>query len=281
MVLKSHAKINLSLSVNKKLANGLHEIQSFFCLISLFDSISIQKRRDKKKVDKILFKGPFAKNVKNDNNSVKRVLSFLRKNQLISDFYNIKINKKIPVFAGLGGGTSNAAVILKFLMGKKIKKDIFERIVSHVGSDLRLFIQNQGFLKNLKTVVTNPYKHQFYFLLVYPHIKSSTKTVYLNVKGFSKKRQIKKSQTFKEKNLFIETLIEQKNDLQLIVEKKHPIIKEIIDSIGKKKGCYLSRMTGSGTTCFGLFKNKSYLKAALKSLRTKYPKFWFSTAKTI
>ena len=252
----------------------------FFCLISLFDSISIQKRRYKKKVDKILFKGPFAKNVKNDNNSVKRVLSFLRKNQLISDFYNIKINKKIPVFAGLGGGTSNAAVILKFLMGKKIKKDIFERIVSHVGSDLRLFIQNQGFLKNLKTVVTNPYKHQFYFLLVYPHIKSSTKTVYLNVKGFSKKRQIK-SQTFREKNLFIETLIEQKNDLQLIVEKKHPIIKEIIGSIGKKKGCYLSRMTGSGTTCFGLFKNKTYLKAALKSLRTKYPKFWFSTAKTI
>ena len=280
MVLKSHAKINLSLSVNKKLANGLHEIQSFFCLISLFDSISIQKRRDKKKVDKILFKGPFAKNVKNDNNSIKRVLSFLRKNQLISDFYNIKINKKIPVFAGLGGGTSNAAVILKFLMGKKIKKDIFERIVSHVGSDLRLFIQNQGFLKNLKTVVTNQYKHQFYFLLVYPYIKSSTKTVYLNVKGFSKKRQIK-SQTFRRKNLFIETLIEQKNDLQLIVEKKHPIIKEIIDSIGKKKGCYLSRMTGSGTTCFGLFKNKSYLKAALKSLRTKYPKFWFSTAKTI
>ena len=79
MVLKSHAKINLSLSVNKKLPNGLHEIQSFFCLISLFDSISIQKRRDKKKVDKILFKGPFAKNVKNDNNSIKRVLSFLRK----------------------------------------------------------------------------------------------------------------------------------------------------------------------------------------------------------
>ena len=61
MVLKSFSKINLSLSVNKKLKNGLHEIQSYYCLINLSDKISIRKIKQKK--DKILFKGLFVKHI--------------------------------------------------------------------------------------------------------------------------------------------------------------------------------------------------------------------------
>ena len=64
MVLKSHAKINLTLSVNKKLLSGLHDIQSMFCLINLFDNITI-KRNNNSKFDKISFKGPHSKFVKN------------------------------------------------------------------------------------------------------------------------------------------------------------------------------------------------------------------------
>ena len=55
----------------------------------------------------------------------------------------------------------------------------------------------------------------------------------------------------------------------------------VIKNIGKEKGCYLSKMTGSGSTCYGLFINESCSKAALNSLRKKHPKFWFSIAKTI
>ena len=62
MVLKSFSKINLSLSVNKKLKSGLHEIQSYYCLINLSDKISI--RKIKKKKDKIIFKGLFVKHIK-------------------------------------------------------------------------------------------------------------------------------------------------------------------------------------------------------------------------
>ena len=61
MVFKSYSKINLTLKVNSKKKNGFHEIQSFYCLINLFDKIKIKK---KKKKDKIIFKGPFAKLVK-------------------------------------------------------------------------------------------------------------------------------------------------------------------------------------------------------------------------
>ena len=62
MVIKSYAKINLLLKVNSKLKNGLHDIQSFFCLIDLSDKIKIKKNQKKK--DQIKFIGPFSKFVK-------------------------------------------------------------------------------------------------------------------------------------------------------------------------------------------------------------------------
>ena len=63
MDLKSYSKINLFLNVNRKLSNGLHDIQSLFCLVDLFDTISIKKKNNENK-NKIIIKGPFAKQVK-------------------------------------------------------------------------------------------------------------------------------------------------------------------------------------------------------------------------
>ena len=73
----------------------------------------------------------------------------------------------------------------------------------------------------------------------------------------------------------------QKNELQEIVEKKYPKIKSLIMNIGAEKGCYFSRMSGSGSVCYGLFNTENNAKKALKKIKTKYPKFWFSTAKTV
>ena len=78
MFLKSFAKINLSLTVNKKLSNGLHNIQTMFCLINLFDEIHIKKLK-KSNSDLISFKGQYSKFIKKRDNSVSRVLRILRK----------------------------------------------------------------------------------------------------------------------------------------------------------------------------------------------------------
>jgi len=121
MVLKSYAKINLNLIVNKKLANGLHNLQSVYCLVNKFDLISIKKNKNSKK-DKILIDGTHSENISRSNNSVSKILKLMRKYNLVSDYYSIKIIKKIPVYAGLAGGTSNAATILKFLLKKKLSK---------------------------------------------------------------------------------------------------------------------------------------------------------------
>ena len=151
MTFSSYAKINLSLKVNFKRRNSLHEIQSYFCLINLADKIKLNKIKGKK--DKINFKGTFAKIINKKNNSIIDILKLLRRLNLISNYYSVTIIKNIPIFAGLGGGTSNAAFILKFLLKNRVKKDLLNKAENIVGSDLRLFFHEQGFLKNLKTII--------------------------------------------------------------------------------------------------------------------------------
>ena len=123
-------------------------------------------------------------------------------------------------------------------------------------------------------------KHTLNFLLIYPNIKSSTKDVYSKVKNFSKKRSIHQK-NFRKKRNFIRRLAYLKNDLQSVVENKYRLIHNLLKDINNLKGCHFSRVTGSGSVCYGLFVNNKCSKAALKNLRKKYPKFWFSIAKTI
>ena len=160
MVLRSYAKINLSLKINSKRKDGLHEIQSYFCLIDLVDKIYLRKITGKK--DKIFFKGPFSKLINKKNNSIIKLFKFLRKLKLISNYYSVTINKSIPVFGGLGGGTGNAASILKFFLKGKVSKSLLNKAESEIGTDLRLFFYKQGFLRNLETITH--FKKKNYFL---------------------------------------------------------------------------------------------------------------------
>ena len=278
MVLNSYSKINLSLSINKKIKNGLHEIQSYYCLINLSDKINIIKINKKK--DKILFKGPFVKYIKKKDNSIANLLRLLRKLKLISSYYSVTVIKNVPIFSGLGGGTSNAAFVLKFLLKGRIAKNILNKIEKLIGSDLRLFFYKQGFLENLKTVKAFKKKQKLIFMLSRPNINCSTREIYSKVKEYTKKTKFNFHKT-KTKKKFINYILDNKNELQSIVEKKHPIIKKLLTDISIERGCYLSRMSGSGSVCYGLFNKERAAKKALYKIKSRYPKFWFSLAKTV
>ena len=278
MIIKSYSKINLTLKVNSKSKNGMHEIQTLYSWINLIDKISIVEI--KKNKDKIIFKGPFAKLVKNRNNTVYKLLKELRELNLISNYYSVVVTKNIPVFSGLGGGTGNAAFILKYLLKGKINKVLLNKLENVIGTDFKLFFNRQGYLKNLRTVIEISKLHKFYFVLIQPKIKCLTKEIYSRVTNFSTKENLDKKM-IKSKNTFLDHLKKSRNDLQFIVEKKHPLIKRLLRDIYNEKGCYFSRLTGSGSVCYGLFKDRIFAKKALNKLKNKYPKFWFSLAKTV
>ena len=277
MIIKSYAKINLTLRVIKKLNNGLHDIQSNTCLINLFDKINI--RKTKKNKDVIIFDGKFSKYIKRSNNSVVKTLSMLRKLNIIKSRYKISIEKNIPVFSGLGGGTSNSAFIIKYFL-KKIDNKTLNFFEKQVGSDLRLFFQNQSYQKSLKSLIKYRKKINLNILIVYPNIKCSTKEVYSKVKKVSSRSKIDYTKISSQNKLVKEIMV-QPNDLQEIVVKKHPKIRNIINYIDNQTGCYLSRMTGSGSACFGLFKTEKSAKDAQIIIKRLYPNYWSVVTKTI
>ena len=279
-MIKSYSKINLFLKVLKKNNKGLHIIQSSVMLLDLHDKISLKKINKNK--DNIEFTGQFKKKINKKTNTISKSLFLLRKHNLIDKKkrYKITIKKNIPVFAGLGGGTSNAVFLIKHFLNNKISNRLMGIFEEEIGSDFRLFFFNHSFQKNLKQILKFKKKYFFYFVLVYPNINSSTKKVYSKVKKFSLplKNDLSKIDT---KGKYINFIKNEKNDLQKIVEIKHEKIKKILDLIKIQKKCLISRMTGSGSVCFGVFFNKKSAKQGLIKIQKKLPNCWCVLTKSI
>ena len=279
-MIKSYSKINLFLKVVKKNKKGLHNIQSSVMLLGLHDKISLKKINKNK--DNIEFIGQFKKNINKNINTISKSLSLLREHNLIDkkNKYKITINKKIPVFAGLGGGTSNAAFLIKYFLKNKISNRLLRIFEEEIGSDFGLFFFKYSFQRNLKKILKFKKKYLFYFVLVYPNINSSTKEVYSKVKKFnlSLKSDLSKIDS---KDKYIKFLKNEKNDLQKIVETKHKKINKILDLIKIQKNCLFSRMTGSGSACFGIFLNRKSAKQGLTKIQKKLPNYWCVLTKSI
>ena len=279
-MIKSFCKINLSLRVLKKLKIGLHDIQSNTMLLNLHDVIKVNKINSKK--DVIFFKGKFKKLVDKSKNSVSDVIRILRTSGLIrkENRYKIIINKKIPAFSGLGGGTSNAAFLIKYFTKNKIDSLNLRPFEKKIGSDLRLFFHKQFFQKSLKKYKKYKKNFTFYFVLIYPNIKCSTKKIYSKVKEYNYRGKTDFSK-IGSKDRFIYLIRRECNDLQKIVTSEFIILKRLLNFISIQQGCYFSRMTGSGSVCFGIFKSKKSAILGLKRIKKKFPKYWCVIAKTI
>ena len=279
-MIKSYSKINLFLRVLKKNNAGLHNIQNCTMLLDLHDLISIKKIN--RKQDEIKFTGEFKKKINSKNNSITKSLNILRKHNLIDkkNKYRITIDKRIPVFAGLGGGTSNAVFLIKYFLKNKISEKLIKIFERELGSDFRLFSFRHSFQKNLKKVLRLKKRYTLNFILVYPNINCSTKQIYSKVKKFNLplKNDLLKIRT---KNKYLLYLQNETNDLQTIVEKNYPKIKRILDLIKIQKNCVFSRMTGSGSVCFGVFHDKNSAKLGLRVIQKKFPNYWCVIAKSI
>ena len=113
--IRSNAKINLALNIVGK-SKSLHKIESIIAFVDLHDEIYIKKIDEQD--HKISFSGKFSKNI-NSRNTISKLLKILDDRNLLNKKFHIKIKKKIPTKSGLGGGSMNAASILKYLLKKK------------------------------------------------------------------------------------------------------------------------------------------------------------------
>ena len=282
--IKSYCKINLSLKVLKKLNTGYHNITSLITFSDLHDVISISRIKDLK--DKISFSGKFKRGINKKSNTITKVLNLLRSNKLLTNqAFKINVQKNIPHGSGLGGGSSNAANLLKYLNSKmklKLSKNEVIKLADQIGFDVPINLEKKNtFLtgKRGKILRLNQ-KFKLNLLIVYPNLTCSTKKIYDRNRNIN----LLKPKSFfyiKDNKKLINFLKNENNDLETTVIKIYPKIKKIIDYIKSQKGCYFSRITGSGSACFGIFSSMRHAISVQKLIKMKYPKYWCAVSKSI
>lgn len=255
MKLYSRAKINLGLSVLNKRKDGFHNIETFFQEISLSDEIELAITGND-----IRIKTNHSDCPSDKTNLAYKAADALWGKRRVNRGCGIEISKKIPIGAGLGGGSSNAASVLSALNEEwqcKLKHEQLSVMGACLGSDVPFFLKGGLAYGTGRGEQLYPlsYTPPYTGLLVIPPFSISTKEIYGNL-NLTNKRKIAKLKGFIDnfqrldlwKNLF-------ENDLQKVVLTKYPEWQEIINEL-YKGGAFFAQMSGSGSAFYGLFKSK-------------------------
>ena len=275
---KSYAKLNLALHVIGK-NSLLHRIETIVAFISFHDEIFIKKIKSNK--HNISFTGKFSHNISR-NNTISKLLKILEKKKLLKDKkFKIKIIKKIPNKAGLGGGSMNAASILKYFVKKKIIKTSKKELISIsklIGSDVVLGLEFKNSILNGRNEIKR-FKNckRFYTLIIKPNFGCSTKEIYSKVQKFNNPKLNQPN-----KRMFdFDYLKKLDNSLEQIAFSKYPKLSKIKLFLEESYSPIFVRMTGSGSALVAYFQSKERCHKAKKHFSKNYKNYWCISSKTI
>ena len=277
-IIRSHAKINLALSVIGK-TSTLHKIESVVAFVSLYDEILIKRINSDK--HNISFTGKFSRNI-GKKNTIYKLLEVLENKKLLNDKkFKIKIKKNIPIKAGLGGGSMNAANILNYLASNKIIKTTQKEIIKIsklVGSDVVLGLNSTSSILNSKNKIKRFAScRKIYTLIVKPNFGCSTKKIYSKIRKFDKPKLNKPS-----KRMFnLNNLKKMTNSLEPIALSMYSSLKRIKLFLEISSQAEFVRMTGSGSALVAYFYSKGKCDIAKKQFNKKYKNYWCISSKTI
>jgi 4-diphosphocytidyl-2-C-methyl-D-erythritol kinase len=269
ITVKAYAKINIGLDVLRKREDGYHDVSMIMQSLDLHDTITIS-RSDAGGI--AITTNLSYLPINQDNLVYKAALLFM--NTLgIQDGLQINLEKKIPVAAGLAGGSSDAAATLmglNRLYQAGLSKEALMRLGVKLGADVPYCIQlGTALSEGIGEVLTPlPPMPSCSILLVKPDISVSTKYVYENLRLNEKSTHpdISAMMAALEKN-DIHTLAKtMDNILQTVTIREYPIISDIKDKM-KELGALTSLMSGSGPTVFGIYQNRALAKKALNYFR--------------
>lgn len=261
---QARAKLNLFLHVTGKRADGYHLLESFITFVGLADTVSI-KAANHLSLD---ISGPYATPAGlSDDNLVLRAARALALHAGISLGCHIELVKYIPVGAGLGGGSADAACtlhLLNELWNLHLPLEILQQIGLTLGADVPVCLLNKpAFVSGIGDIITPVEVPIYPILLVNPGKSLATKDVF--GRGF---KQFSASQPIST------DFFDKRNDLEPNAVALLPDIAEILAAIKQLPGCLVSRMSGSGATCFGVFENEVSLASAHSKLASHHPEWW-------
>ncbi|MFM2343527.1 MAG: hypothetical protein RLZZ210_135 [Pseudomonadota bacterium] len=253
---KSLAKLNLFLRITGRKDNGYHTLQSIFTKIDLHDVIDFELRNDgvisrEINIDSIPYELDL--NIK----AAKIMQSFCVKSGLNDINYgiNIKIKKNIPMGAGLGGGSGNAATVLlalNSLWNINLPQHELAKIGLSLGADVPFFLHhsNSAWIEGIGEKISAIELPKYHFIIVKPDVHASTKDIFTSDLLIRNNPYINKNDFID--NLDINKLYDAENSLEPVVLHLHPQIKQWIDAQYNIHNIKF-RMTGSGSCFFCMF----------------------------
>ena len=264
MIIKidSPAKINLFLDVQKKRNDGYHEIKTIMQKINLYDSLFFDIK--KQTTDDYLHNIKITSNKiylpNNNKNLCYKAISYFKKEFNIRDDIHLNIFKRIPISAGLGGGSSNFFYTIKFLneyYKLKLSNDDLISISNMYGSDIAFFSKDVPCLcEGRGEILTEiPYNVNLNIKIKTPNIKVSTKEIFELYDNYIIEDHSKNIENIldglKSGNM-LKIVSNCFNSLEIVTIKKHKIIQKIKNE-NLKNGALLSLMSGSGPSVFSIY----------------------------
>jgi 4-diphosphocytidyl-2-C-methyl-D-erythritol kinase len=276
------AKVNLALHVIGRRPDGYHELESLIVFAGVADEIVARRARK----DSLEVTGPFAAAAgSGDANLVSRAIAAFRDRWPAHAPFGlaVELHKNLPVAAGLGGGSADAAAALR-LMARSGEGDVpmpaLADIALTLGADVPACLASRPCEVRGVGEIVHRLKHfpPCHLVLVNPLVPVVTADVFRALERRANPPLPPLPEPLTRPAQLGIWLHETRNDLEETAIKLVPAIGELVEAIGKTDGCILARMTGSGGTVFGLFGSASRAHQVAHDLRERWPGYWVAAA---
>ena len=284
---RAPAKINLTLRVTGRRADGYHELESLVVFAAVGDTLTFAPGR----ALALTADGPTAAAAGSiDDNLVLKAARALAERVGGLKLGRFTLTKRLPVAAGVGGGSSDAAAALRLIArANRIALDD-PRLMEAArvsGADVPVCLDPRPrVMRGIGEILSDPLAlPKLPAVLVNPRVAVPTKDVFAALRArLQPGGQAAGAADFESRPRWkagdlIEALADEPNDLEAPAIEIAPAIAQVLADLRSLRGCKLARMSGSGATCFGLFGTAPAAAAAARALRGKHPAWWVRATK--
>ncbi|WP_299352483.1 4-(cytidine 5'-diphospho)-2-C-methyl-D-erythritol kinase [uncultured Shimia sp.] len=261
------AKINLTLHVTCQRADGCHLLDSLVMFADIGDRITVEKAEE----TSLTVTGPMAAGVPTDaSNLVLRAVS------LLGAPAHITLDKHLPAAAGIGGGSSDAAATIRALTALYDLPATNMDDLLGLGADVPVCMEDsltrmQGIGEQVTPIGGQA---DWPMILINPRVVVPTGPVFQALSRKDNPAMPDALPDWTDRKAAVSWLASQRNDLEMPAIVAQPVIGTVLQALRESQGCTLSRMSGSGATCFGLYADTGVRDSALKQLQRAFPNWW-------
>ena len=270
----ANAKVNLTLCVGKKRPDGYHQVETVMTGVALGDTVTLERHPGIR--DELICLPPVTERVE-DNLCMKALRVFFAEFGAREEYVTITLTKQIPTQAGLGGGSSDAAAVLRGLRrlyAPQLSDTRLEEMAAQLGSDVPYFIRGGTVLATGRgeQLTTLPPMPPCWFVVVKPEEGYATGAMYSAIDRAGAAKWMDSQavcQALAAGNL-AGVAAGLDNDFQRVLP-EGSAVPEIVETL-RQTGALNAQMTGSGSAVFGLFRDREAAEAAATALQADYPR---------